>query len=81
MGFRSLVNCLQSHQPIYALQSVGLDGKEAPLSTVEEMASHYIEQIRRVMPKTGPIVLVGLSFGGLIAYEMAQQSAGSIPVR
>ncbi|MGC4095733.1 MAG: thioesterase domain-containing protein [Nitrospira sp.] len=36
------------------------------------MASHYVEQIRRVRPN-GPYSIVGSCTGGLIAYEMAQQ--------
>ncbi|MHC5863447.1 thioesterase domain-containing protein, partial [Nostoc sp.] len=36
------------------------------------MASHYIEALRRVQPK-GPYFLGGWSFGGWVAFEMAQQ--------
>jgi amino acid adenylation domain-containing protein len=43
-----------------------------PPPTVEEVASHYIEEMLLVQPK-GPYRLVGHSFGGLFAFEMAQQ--------
>lgn len=36
------------------------------------MAAYYIEALRRVQP-SGPYFLGGWSFGGLVAFEMAQQ--------
>ena len=36
------------------------------------MAAHYIEALRQVQPR-GPYFLGGWSFGGLVAFEMAQQ--------
>ena len=36
------------------------------------MARVYIEQMRTVQP-SGPYALVGYSFGGLVAFEIAQQ--------
>jgi thioesterase domain-containing protein len=36
------------------------------------MASYYLEAIRSVQPE-GPYLLCGSSFGGVVAYEMAQQ--------
>jgi thioesterase domain-containing protein/acyl carrier protein len=59
-------------QPLYGLQSVGLDTNVPPLVTVEEMAARYLEALRTVQPE-GPYLLGGWSMGGLIAYEMAQQ--------
>jgi thioesterase domain-containing protein len=67
-----LARYLDPDQPVYAFQSSGLDGKQAPIATVEEMAEHYLSEMRRVRPN-GPYLLGGLSFGGLIAFEMAQQ--------
>ena len=42
------------------------------LTQVQEIAAGYIEEIRTVQPK-GPYYLGGHSFGGLVAFEMAQQ--------
>src|SRR5262249_23077567 len=70
--YRPLANHLSADQPIYALQAVGLDGVTPPLTQVEEMAAHYIKEIRTLQPK-GPYHLLGGSFGGLVAFEMAQQ--------
>lgn len=72
IGFDALVKRLGPNQPVYALQSQGLDGIRPHLTTIEEMAAHYISEIRVVQPR-GPYYLLGYSFGGLVAFEMAQQ--------
>lgn len=70
--FYPLVKELGSEQPVYGLESLGLDGKQAPHATVEAAAAHHIQQIRARWPQ-GPYCLAGHSFGGLVVYEMAQQ--------
>jgi aspartate racemase len=40
--------------------------------SVEELASIYVSELRAFYP-TGPYLLGGLSFGGLVALEMSQQ--------
>ena len=72
MVYRDLAQAMGSDQPIYGLQARGLDGVQACLRRVEDMAAHYLEEIRAVQPQ-GPYYLGGLSFGGTVAYEMAQQ--------
>lgn len=74
--YRSLANHLGVEQPIYGL-NYGLavqnsDGKLSPLLKVEELAAHYIQEMQTLQPE-GPYFLAGHSFGGLIAFEMAQQ--------
>ena len=70
--FLGLAQSLAPDQPAYGLQAVGLDGKSARHTTVEDMAAHYIQEMRAVQPD-GPYYLGGYSMGGLIAFEMAQQ--------
>src|SRR5690606_37978449 len=41
---------------------------------VEAMASHYIAEMRELLPN-GPYHLLGASFGGTVVYEMACQLA------
>ena len=41
---------LVKNQPLYALQSRGLDGKQQPLNTIEAMADTYIKAIREILP-------------------------------
>ncbi len=72
IGLRELGQCMGPDYPFYGLQSQGLDGTRPCHKTIEEMALHYIHEIRSVRPR-GPYFLGGFSFGGLVAYEMAQQ--------
>jgi aspartate racemase len=70
--YSELARRLGPDQPVYGLQAVGLDGREAPLKTIEAMAAHYVREIRSVQP-TGPYFLTGSSFGGVLAFEAARQ--------
>ena len=70
--YHGLARHLGSDQPFYAFQSVGLDGRQAPLKSIPAMASHYIKEMREVQP-AGPYLLGGHSLGGMIAFEMACQ--------
>ncbi len=63
---------LGEDQPFYAISHQGEDGKPIRLTTVEGMAEAFIREIRMVQP-SGPYQLSGYSFGGIIAYEIAQQ--------
>src|SRR4030095_9382856 len=46
--------------------------RPADFTQVETIAAHYLSQIRMVQPK-GPYFLGGYSFGGIVAFEIAQQ--------
>jgi amino acid adenylation domain-containing protein len=70
--FYKLAHYLGADQPFYALQSLGLDGESEPYTRVEDMATYYIEAIQSIQPE-GPYALGGHSFGGIVAFEMAQQ--------
>jgi amino acid adenylation domain-containing protein len=72
LGFHRLGRCMAPDYPFYGLQSQGMDGKRPCLKSVEEMAAHYISEMRSVQPH-GPYFLGGFSFGGLVGYEIAQQ--------
>jgi thioesterase domain-containing protein/acyl carrier protein len=67
---RNLSCSLGADQPLFGLRSQGL-GRESPRYTVEDMAVHYLREIRTVQPK-GPYFLSGYCFGGMVAYEMAR---------
>jgi thioesterase domain-containing protein len=58
-------------QPFYGIQAPGLNGKQPCLTSVDEYASYYLEQLLGVQPE-GPYFLGGYSFGGLVALEMAR---------
>lgn len=67
---RNLSRSLGADQPLFGLRSRG-HGAEHPHYTVEDMAEHYLREIRVVQPK-GPYFLSGFCFGGMVAYEMAR---------
>lgn len=58
--------------PFYGLQAQGIDGRSKAIESITEMASLYLQEVRRVQPH-GPYHLGGYSLGGEIAFEMAQQ--------
>lgn len=68
--YRDLARCLGESQPFFGFQCEGLDGRSAPLATVEQMAERYVEVLTGFYPG-GPIRLGGAGVGGLVAYEMA----------
>jgi amino acid adenylation domain-containing protein len=72
LNYRLLAKHLGGDQPLYGFQSRGLDGLQAPHTSVEAMAAQYVAEMRTIQPK-GPYLLGGGSSGGLIAYEMARQ--------
>jgi thioesterase domain-containing protein/acyl carrier protein len=70
--FRDLARHLGTDQPFYALQPQGLNGNQPFHTKVEDMASHYIQEIKTIQPQ-GPYFLGGYSFGGVVVFEMARQ--------
>jgi acetoacetyl-CoA synthetase len=72
LEFFHLIKHLQTGGPVYGTQLRGSDGVEDPLGSVEAMASYHLNAIRSVQPH-GPYTLVGYSFGGLEALELARQ--------
>ncbi len=70
--FNALVQGLAPSLPVYGLQPRGLCGRMAPHVDVESMARSYVRAVREVVPR-GPYHLLGHSFGGWVAAEMARQ--------
>ena len=70
LPYRALSQRLGPDQPFYGLQARGMDEGAAPLTRIEEMADHYLAEIRSLQPE-GPYYLGGHSAGGLVAFEMA----------
>ncbi|MFH0963125.1 MAG: amino acid adenylation domain-containing protein, partial [Planctomycetota bacterium] len=83
LHFQPLAKALAPHhQPVYAFQARGMDGKLPPHASVEEMADDYIAELERLHP-SGPVFLVGRCMGGFVAFEMARRllAAGrSVPL-
>jgi len=72
MFYRELATQLKGNRPVYAFQALGLQGETSPATSVERLAEQYITTLKTVQPD-GPYYLGGASFGGMVAFEMAQQ--------
>jgi len=70
--YRNLARRLGKERPIYALQPRADAGAAIVHTSIEEMARHYVTEMRKVQP-FGPFLLGGLCAGGVLAYEMARQ--------
>jgi amino acid adenylation domain-containing protein len=68
----SLPRYLGPDQPLYALVHQSQDGNPARFTTVEEIAGHYLEEVRTIQP-SGPYLIGGFCFGALVAFEIAHQ--------
>jgi amino acid adenylation domain-containing protein len=68
----SLARYFGSDQPVYGFTHQGQDGSPARYASVEAIAGRYLEELYSVQPE-GPYFLGGYSFGGLVAFDMAQQ--------
>jgi amino acid adenylation domain-containing protein len=66
-----LVSHFPSDQAIWGLDSPETAGGKQ-LETVESIAAHHVRSLRSAQPR-GPYYLAGFCFGGLVAFEMAQQ--------
>lgn len=65
--YRDLAMSLGDDQPVYGLQDTGISS-----TRIEDMADHYIAQIRTIQ-SDGPYFLAGLSAGGVVSWEIAQR--------
>jgi thioesterase domain-containing protein len=72
VNFYGLTTRIGADQPVYGVQAQALEANQPALLRMEDMAAHYLMEIRRVQPK-GPYHLLGYSFGGVVVLEMAHQ--------
>ena len=78
--YRQLANHLRGHWSAYGVfapfELAALDSIVPDERSVEELASDYLKIIRRQQP-SGPYCILGYSFSGLVAYELAHQIQSS----
>lgn len=79
MRFAQLARLLGTEQPLYGFDPSGLDGRSPIHTAVEEMAAHFVQELRHLQP-IGPYLIGGMCFGGHVAYEMARQLGDDAPV-
>jgi oxalate---CoA ligase len=71
--YRHLANHLDADRPFYGIQAPSWpDPLETFDISITAIANTYIADIKTIQP-TGPYHLMGYSFGGLVAFEMACQ--------
>ena len=71
-NYVKLAKHLGEKRSCYAIQDPGVNLGPLIFSNIQEMASFYIKLIKDVQPH-GPYILGGHSFGGMVAFEMANQ--------
>lgn len=64
------IQLLGTEQPVFAIQARGLDGKDKPNISIDDMARDYIGAIRTVQER-GPYFIGGLCAGSYITMRMA----------
>jgi thioesterase domain-containing protein/acyl carrier protein len=72
MLYRSLALRLGGGRPVYGIRPLGRDDTPTVHTRIEDMAAHYVAEMRTVQPH-GPYLLGGLCAGGVLAFEMARQ--------
>jgi amino acid adenylation domain-containing protein len=70
--FNELARAMSGVRPFFGLQPLGLDGETPPYTKVEDLAKHYLDEIKHQGHQL-PQIVAGHSFGGLVAFEMAAQ--------
>ncbi|AOR32332.1 hypothetical protein BFF78_15765 [Streptomyces fodineus] len=72
LWYRFLARMLPQDVRCLGVQALGLRPEAEPHRDIPSMAEHYLKELSSVCPP-GELLLVGYSFGGLVAYEMAHR--------
>jgi arthrofactin-type cyclic lipopeptide synthetase C len=75
-GFIWLAGALGQDWSVHGLQPRGVEGSLTPHSTVEAAAAVYLREIEAIRPD-GYVHLIGHSFGGWVAFEIASRIRAS----
>jgi thioesterase domain-containing protein/aryl carrier-like protein len=85
MAYLALVQKLPATLPVYAFENDGSDGNDGnessedsavPFDDLVALAQYYVVQMQ-ALQGSGPYWLLGYSFGGIVAFEMACQILAS----
>ena len=68
--YTGLLPALDPGRAVYALQSPSIAAERPAPADIGELAADYLARIRQVRPE-GPYHLLGWSFGGMVAHEIA----------
>jgi amino acid adenylation domain-containing protein len=72
LDYVHLANALKDARPVYGVQRCDSPGATSAPLLLPELAARYVAEIQRIQPD-GPYLLGGQCFGGLLAFEAAQQ--------
>jgi len=67
-----LAHYMGTEQPFYGLRSLGIEENVLPYIQMADIAAHHIKALQTIQAQ-GPYLIGGYSFGGKVAFEMAQQ--------
>jgi len=76
LSYQYLVKAMGDEHPFYTFQANGFDEDVVLHKSIEEIAKLYIEHMKKV--HEGPYVILGFSFGSLLAYEIARQLGSEV---
>ncbi len=76
LAYRDLARSIKFPLRVLGLRWQPDETQSALSMSMQEMAAAHLAQMRAVQP-TGPYLLAGWSFGGVLAFELAQQIAAS----
>src|SRR5699024_9979123 len=71
-SYLGLLKHIKRGRPTYAIQAPTLTERDSRCSNLRELAQHYAELVQDIQPQ-GPYHLVGWSFGGTVAHQMAHE--------
>ncbi len=71
LEYLDLAHLVGQERPVYGLVAPGYESDEIPLSSVTALAERYAQAVTEAFAP-GPYSLVGWSFGGLVAFELAR---------
>ncbi|KAJ3146721.1 hypothetical protein HDU86_008409 [Geranomyces michiganensis] len=70
--FVNLAKHFTHERPFFALRARGFDQNETFFKSMDEMVETYVAGIIKTQP-SGPYVLAGYSYGGVVAFEIAKR--------
>jgi amino acid adenylation domain-containing protein len=72
LEFCGLSTKMDTHRPILVIELHGLKLEPSVLNSIEYTAEAVVQRMRQVQP-VGPYIIIGYSFGGNLAVEVARQ--------
>jgi len=70
--YLKIISAIDKSRPVFGIRGRGLVPGETLPKTLGEIAREEVDAIRTVQ-KTGPYYILGFSFGGIVAFELACQ--------